>query len=81
MKILETILRRVDECQRTDQPRPAYLQKQVDAVYLSKTDPTRGLAMLMDGLRDEDTHLRKAKLKKYPLSTSPLLNGEPRELP
>ena len=62
----ETTLVQVDEFQKTGQPRPTWLQRKVDAIYLSETDPERGLAMLIDGLRDEKRALTAAKYKRYP---------------
>ncbi len=34
-------------------PVPEFLQKEIDAVWLFKDDPERGLAMLMEGLQME----------------------------
>ena len=38
---------------------PAWLQKQHDAVMLTESDPVRGIALLVDGLRDEADHLKE----------------------
>ena len=65
MRIFEQVITHVRQYQNTATPRPAWLQKQVDAVYLSDTDPERGLAMLIDGMQDERTALERAKYTPY----------------
>jgi len=57
--LFEITITQVVEFQKTGQPRPAWLQKKVDAIYLSETDPERGLTVFVDGLQDENKALER----------------------
>lgn len=51
--MLDSVVRKTEDFDRTGRVRPAWLQKQVDATYLLETDYERGLALLREGFQDE----------------------------
>ena len=60
----QTYAQAVDYINR-GQPRPAWLQKKIDAVLLMATDWTRGVALMIEALQDHMDALDAAEFIPY----------------
>ena len=60
-RIVAAVVRHYMDVRATGQPVPAWLQRQVDAVYLIETDPGRGISELVEGMQDEMDYLAELK--------------------
>ena len=57
MNVITRIMTTYSDMMKNDREVPPFLQKQMEAVWLSKEDPERGLMLLLDGMRDEMDYL------------------------